>query len=214
LPGPFRLYLVTDRTLVAGGDLGRAVRRALLAVPPGTVGVQLREKDLAGRALLDLACALREITRAAGAPLLVNDRVDVALLCEADGVHLPADGMPIRDARRLLGPGRLIGVSTHAPAEIASAAAGGADFAVFGPVFATPSKAQYGPPLGTGALAAAVAASPLPVFALGGVEATTARACLAAGAAGIAAIRAGLGAPDPAVAVAELLRSMEDPPDG
>jgi thiamine-phosphate pyrophosphorylase len=202
----FRLYLVTDRASVPGGDLARAVERALAAAPRGAVAVQLREKDLGGRDLLRLAEALRAATRAAGAPLLVNDRVDVALAADADGVHLPGGGLPVAEARRLLGRGRLIGVSAHS-AEVARAAAeAGADYVVFGPVFATPAKARYGPPQGLVALRAAVrAASPVPVFAIGGIEPDRAQDCLGASAAGVAVIRSGLGAADPAAAVAALL---------
>jgi thiamine-phosphate pyrophosphorylase len=206
---PFRLYVVTDAAVVPGGDLAGAVARALAAVPPGTAAVQLRAKELGGRALLEAAHALRRVTSRAGARLLVNDRVDVALLCDADGVHLPAGGLPIADARRLLGPERLIGISTHAAAETAAAAATGADFAVFGPVFFTPSKARYGAPLGTELLAQAARAQ-LPVYALGGVEPGNAAACRAAGAAGIAAIRAVLGAADPGEGAARLLESYLD----
>jgi thiamine-phosphate pyrophosphorylase len=216
----FRLYLVTDRAAVPGGDLDggrgadgnaprqlvRAVERALAAAPPGAVAVQLREKDLDGRDLLRLAEELRAVTRAAGAPLLVNDRVDVALAVEADGVHLPGGGLPISEARRLLGPGALVGTSAHAAEAARAAAEAGADFVVFGPVYATPSKLRYGPPQGLAALAAAArAARPVPVFAIGGIEPDNARDCVSAGATGVAVIRSALGADDPAAAVAALL---------
>jgi thiamine-phosphate pyrophosphorylase len=209
---PFRLYLITDDEAVPGGDLAATVARALAGAPRDRVAVQLRARDRGGRALLEAARALREVTRRAGARLLVNDRVDVALLVDADGVHLPANGLPIAEARRLLGPDRLVGLSTHAPAEAAAAAAAGADFVVFGPVYATPSKARYGAPLGLGALRAAAAAARLPVFALGGVEPANAAACRAAGAAGVAAVRAVLAAPDPGAAAARLLQAFTEEP--
>ena len=202
----FRLYLVTDCAAVPGGDLAGAVTRALAAAPPGAVAVQLREKDLGGRDLLGLAERLRAATRAAGAPLLVNDRVDVALAVGADGVHLPDGGLPVTEARRLLGPGRLVGASAHSAAAVAAAAGAGADFVVFGPVFATPSKARYGPPQGLDALGAAVrAGGGVPVLAIGGIEPGRVPECVNAGAAGVAVIRSGLGAADPAAAVAALL---------
>jgi thiamine-phosphate pyrophosphorylase len=169
----FRLYLVTDREL-ARPSLEEVVERALGAAPPGAVAVQVREKDLSGGPLLRLARSLREITERHGAPLLVNDRVDVALAVGATGVHLPREGLPVAEVRRLF-PQGLVGVSTHSPAEVAQARTEGADFAVFGPVFDTPSKRRYGPPVGLAALGEAVQCG-LPVFALGGVDACTAPA--------------------------------------
>jgi thiamine-phosphate pyrophosphorylase len=219
----FRLYLVTDRAAVPGGDVGRgrdadgdaprrlvrAVARAVAGAPPGAVAVQLREKDLGGRDLLRLAEELRAVTRAAGALLLVNDRVDVALAAEADGVHLPGGGLPVPEARRLLGPGRLIGTSAHSAEAARAAAEAGADFVVFGPVYATPSKLRYGPPQGPGALgAAARAAGRVPVLAVGGIEPARVPECAREGAAGVAVIRSAFGAGDPAAAVAALLERL------
>jgi len=156
-----------------------------------------------------LARALRALTAAAGAALLINDRVDVALACDADGVHLPAHGLAVADARALLGRDRLIGVSTHAPDEVAAATAAGADFAVFGPLFDTPAKRPYGAPLGLDALAAARAAAPsLPLLAIGGIDATRVAAVHQHGADGVAVIRAILAAPDPRAATRALLRSI------
>jgi thiamine-phosphate pyrophosphorylase len=127
-----RLYLVTDRRMVS--DLAGAVRAALSGVPPGCAAVQLREKDLPGARLLELARKLLPICRAASAPLLVNDRADVARAAGADGVHLPARGLPVSQARDLLGPRALIGASCHAAGEVVAAHHAGADFALFGPV--------------------------------------------------------------------------------
>jgi thiamine-phosphate pyrophosphorylase len=202
----FRLYLVTDRAAVPDGDLVCAVERALAGAPPGAVAVQLREKDLGGRDLLRLAEELRAVTRAAGAPLLVNDRVDVALAAGADGVHLPGGGLPIGEARRLLGPDARIGTSAHAAEAARGAAGAGTDFVVFGPVYATPSKLRYGPPQGLAALAAAArAAGGVPVLAIGGIEPERVGECVRAGASGVAVVRSVLGAADPAAAVAALL---------
>ena len=203
-PRDWGIYLVTDRAQTNGRPLLDVVIAALRG---GVRAVQLRERGLETRALLELATALRRATRAVGAALLINDRVDVALACEADGVHLPGHSFAVAEARALLGPGRLIGVSTHHPDEIAAAAAAGADFAVFGPLFATPSKAAYGPPLGLDALARARAAAALPLFAIGGVDRTNAAAVCAAGADGVAVIRAVLAAADPAAAATALLRA-------
>jgi thiamine-phosphate pyrophosphorylase len=131
----FRLYLITDRHVVKSGDLFAACEAALSAAPLGSVALQLREKDLPARELYEMALRLREICTRTGAPLIVNDRVDVAIAVNADGVHLPFDSIGVSMARKLLGPKRLIGVSSHSPPDVSGAAREGADFAVFGPVF-------------------------------------------------------------------------------
>lgn len=197
----FRLYLVTDRLRATGGDLLAAVGQALAG---GVRAVQLREKDLPGGQLYGLALAMRELTARHGARLLINDRLDVALAAGADGVHLGVASIPPAEARRLLGRGAMIGCSTHDLREVAEAAAGGADFVTFGPVYATPSKAAYGPPVGIEALRGACKASRIPVFALGGVGPAAVRELLAAGAWGVGAIGAILSAPDPFAAARDL----------
>jgi thiamine-phosphate pyrophosphorylase len=203
------LYLVTDRRLAAGRSLVDVVDVVHAALDGGADGVQLREKDLLGAELLRLASALRELTARYRATFLVNDRIDVALAAGADGVHLPRDGFPVADARRLIGPGRLIGVSTHAPAEVAAAASDGADFAVFGPVYDTPSKAAFGPPRGIEGLRAARAASgAFPLLAIGGITAERVGAVRAAGAAGVAVVAAIMAADDPARAPRELAAAL------
>jgi len=198
---PPRVHLVTDRRLV--GDLPAVVRRAVAGLPPGAVAVHLREKDLGGAALLLLARALRAVCREAGQLLLVNDRADVALAAGADGLHLPSAGLPPAEARKLLGPGRLLGVSCHSTADVERARRGGADFATFGPIFDTPSKRAFGPPPGLAGLAEAVGVG-LPLVGLGGVDAAGAVAVRATGAFGVAAIRAWLASPDPAAVVRAL----------
>jgi thiamine-phosphate pyrophosphorylase len=202
------VHLITDRRLAP--DLPARLAAALQGAPPGAAAVHLREKDLGGAALLALARALLPACRARGARLLVNDRLDVALAAGADGVHLPAAGIPPAEARRLLGPAALVGVSCHSAGEVARARDGGADYATFSPVWATPSKRPFGPPVGLAALAAAVPLG-LPLVALGGVEPGNAAQAFAAGAAGVAAIRAWLVGPDPAAAVAALLASRRAP---
>ena len=151
--------------------------------------MQVREKHLSARELCRLVEAAMVLPRKGSARLLVNERVDVALACGADGVHLPADSLPPAAVRALLPSGMLLGVSCHSAAEVQAAAGAGASFAVLGPVFATPGK---GPPIGIEALREArgrVAARGFPVLALGGVTLENSAACLAAGAAGLAAIR-------------------------
>jgi thiamine-phosphate pyrophosphorylase len=152
--------------------------------------------------LLPLALEMRSLTNDYAAVLLINDRLDVALACRADGVHLGGHSLPTDAARSLLGPDRLIGVSTHSRSEIVRAATLGADFATFGPVYATPSKAAYGPAKGLAALHAACRNPPLPVFALGGIKPDHQAEVLQAGAAGIALISAVYSDPDPQIAAA------------
>jgi thiamine-phosphate pyrophosphorylase len=199
----FSLYLITDRRQVHGGKgLVEAVGRAL---DGGVRAVQLREKDLTAAELYPLARELRELTRSFEARLLINDRVDLALAVEADGVHLGGHSLPVSVVRRLLGPDKLLGVSTHRCEEILASARAGADFVTFGPVWYTPSKAAFGEPAGLEKLRQACAASPLPVFALGGVTAERIPEVLAAGAAGAGVISALLSDSDPADAAADLL---------
>ena len=195
------VHLIGDSALVP--DLARAADRALAGLPPGTAAVHLREKALAGGGQVRLASALREVTRAHGQLLLVNDRLDVAVLTGADGVHLPSAGVPPRDARSLLGAGALVGVSCHSVDDVRRARAGGADYATFGPVFDTPSKRAYGAPVGLAALAEAARLG-LPLVALGGIDLSTAASAREAGASGVAAIRAWLVADDSAAAVRAL----------
>ena len=198
---PFRLYLVTDRTRTGGRPLPDVVEAAVCG---GVDAVQLREKDLPGGALFELARELRSRCTRHGARLLINDRIDVALAVGADGVHLPVASFSPADARALLGPDRLVGVSTHSIEQVQRASAGGADFVVFGPVFDTPSKRAFGPPLGLAALAQAAGAASVPVFAIGGVTAARAAAVRQHGAHGLAVIAAVLEAADPAAAARAL----------
>ena len=179
----FRLYFVTDRRQTAGRPLSDVVHAAL---DGGVRAVQLRERDLEGGELYRLAGRLRDLTARYAARLLINDRLDVALAAGADGVHLGQTSLPVSTARQLLGPDKLIGVSTHSPDEIT--AAQGADFVVFGPVYFTPSKADYGQPQGLARLRQAVRHSPAPVFAIGGIQADRIAAVRSVGAHGVALI--------------------------
>ncbi len=199
----FDLYLITDRHKTCGRDLVAVVEAALAG---GVRAVHLREKDLPLRALLALAERLRAVTAAHGAQLLINDRIDVALAVGADGVHLPADHLPIPEVRRILGPQGLIGVSAHTVREVEAAA--DADFIVLGPVFDTPSKRPYGAPLGLAGFGAAVRPTARPVFAIGGLRAERVDGVLRAGAAGVAVIGVLLEAQDPAAAASGLLGAL------
>lgn len=200
--GSFSVYLVSDRTRARGRPLLDVVEAALQG---GVNAVQLREKDLPARELYELACKLRERCREYGARLLINDRIDVALGVRADGVHLPVTSFAPVDARRLLGPEALIGASAHTVAEARAAAAGGADFIVFGPVFDTPSKREFGMPVGLEALAAVTRALSIPVLAIGGVTAERVKAVRQHGARGVAVVSAILQAADPRAAAQRLV---------
>ncbi len=171
----FRLYLITGERLAGGAEVLALCQRLLAAaaeeLPPGQrVALQLRAKTLATREIFELALKLAVLCRRFGARLLVNDRIDIALAAEADGVHLPSAGIPAADARALMGPERLVGVSTHSVEEVRAAAAERADFVVFGPLYRPISKAQAAAPLGPDALKDACRAASIPVFGLGGVS--------------------------------------------
>ncbi len=190
----FNLYLITDRNGSGGRDLVTVVEEALKG---GVRAVQLREKDLSSRELFDLALRMRDVTGHYGARLFINDRADIALAVDADGVHLGEQSIPADMARKVLGSKRLIGVSCHGPAGAATARDGGADFITYGPVFPTPSKAAYGPPLGMDSLRETAARLGIPVFALGGMNGGNLREAIAAGARGVAMISAIIAAEDP-----------------
>lgn len=199
----FSLYLITDRKQTAGRKLPAVVTDALRG---GLRAVQLREKDLTGCQLFELADELRNITRAYGARLLINDRIDIALAVGADGVHLGRGSIPVAAARRILGGAQLIGYSAHGLAEAQQAEADGADFVTFGPVYSTPSKAAYGEPLGLARLSEVARSLAIPVFALGGVNISSAHEVMAAGAHGVALISAIIATQNPTVATESLLR--------
>jgi thiamine-phosphate pyrophosphorylase len=190
----FKLYLITDRKLfVSQDDFFRAVENALKA---GVRAVQLREKDLSTRELLDMAFAFREMTKRYGAKLFINDRMDIALIAEADGVHLGNSSMPVNAVRKVIGERFLIGRSTHSLKDALEAAEDGADFITFGPIFQTPSKARYGDPVGLEAMKDTSEKISIPIFGLGGIKISNIREVLDFGASGVALISGILAAAD------------------
>jgi len=201
----FRLYVVTDRHEAAGRDLEEIV---VAAAQGGAGAIQLREKDLSARDLYALGARLQAALVPYGVPLLINDRLDVALALDAAGVHLAGHSLPTAIARRVLGAGKLLGVSTHSVEEARCAADDGADFIVFGPVFATPSKVVYGPPQGLQHLTTVVRAVRIPVLAIGGIDHTNLPQVVQAGVYGVAMIRAVLAAPDPYKATQQLRTAL------
>ena len=202
----FNLYLITDRKLFSTiYDLMGAVEEALSA---GVKAVQLRERDLATRELLELAYGFRELTSHFNAKLFINDRLDVALSVNADGVHLGQSGIPVNAVRRVVKNKMLIGCSTHSFNEAAEAEKGGADFITFGPLFMTPSKLQYGSPVGLQPLRDFRKRIKVPIFGIGGIKSENIDEALDAGASGIAVISGISCAEDKAAAVREYLERI------
>jgi thiamine-phosphate pyrophosphorylase len=191
------LYAIVDPL-----DTGRQpldLARALLA--GGARLLQLRLKTATAREVWAAAAAIAPLARRAGALFLVNDRPDIARAVAADGVHLGQEDVTVAAARRVLGPGRLVGVSTHDLNEARAAVAAGADYIGVGPVYATDSKARPRPPCGLELVRAVRGASPLPIVAIGGITAATAPTVRAAGADAVAMIGGLVRASDPARAV-------------
>ena len=178
------------------------------ALEGGVRAVQLREKDLGGQALLELARRVKGLCDHYGAELFINDRVDVVLAAGAAGVHLTANSIPVEVARELLGPDRKIGASTHSPAEVRAASEAGADFVLFGPIYPTTSKLPFGVPQGPAALKAITESAALPVFAIGGIKQHHLPEIKAHGTARIALISAISEAPDPKAAARDMLAAL------
>ncbi len=200
----FDLYLVTDP--IAQPGIVEATRAALSAAPPGRVAVQLRHKGAPASELVALGHALRDVTRAHGVPLLVNDRADIAKIIGADGVHCPERALTPGDVRAVLGPDALVGVSCHDEDGLRAAERGGATFVTLGPFAATPDKK---PPLARHRFAVITDLARVPILALGGVDASLVADAIRAGARGVAVIRAVYQASDPAAAVLALCRSLD-----
>jgi thiamine-phosphate pyrophosphorylase len=188
------IYLITSGATNATSspsseDFQNTLALVRAAVDAGISLIQLREKNLTARTLFELTVRSAAITRGTRTRLLVNDRADIARAANADGVHLTTRSIEAAAVRRTFGPDLLVGVSTHSLAEARSARDGGADFAVFGPIFETRSKLASGPPVGVEKLREVVQTlSPFPLIALGGITRENAREALSAGASGIAGI--------------------------
>ena len=180
-----RCYITDRKLLVPGASLPEAIARAVEA---GANWIQIREKDLSARDLFDLACEAVALAGRTRVKILINTRFDVALAAGAAGVHLPAGSPAPERWRKLVPPGFLIGVSCHTVPELRAAEREGADYALFGPVFPPRSKPSGLAPRGLAGLRQAARSVKIPVLALGGVTEENEAACIAAGAAGIAAI--------------------------
>jgi thiamine-phosphate pyrophosphorylase len=202
-----RVVIITDRAQFATEAIAGRLAAILARVPRGAVAIQIREKDLDGGPLLRLAREILGVARPAGAPVWINDRVDLALIAGADGVHLPEHGLPIADARTVArGRTLAIGASRHTEAGVLAAAAEGAEVVQLGPIFATPGKQAVGPAI-LGVRARLPAATRL--VAVGGIDSPErAREAAAAGADAVAVIRAAWTAADPAGLVAAMIDAL------
>ncbi|MBM3214117.1 thiamine phosphate synthase [Candidatus Poribacteria bacterium] len=200
-----RLHVLTDTTIQTRYTHAELAR---LAADAGADGVQFREKLLPIRDALREAEAARRVCEDAQVTFVVNDRLDIALAVDADGLHVGADDLPARVARRLLGWKRLLGVSAHTQAMAIRAATDGADYVGFGPVFGTQTKDTGREPFGVEGVAAFAVVSPVPVIAIGGVRASDAEAIIRAGAWGVAVISAVCADPDPRRAAADFVRAI------
>lgn len=199
----YSLYLVTDRELCSAPSLEKGVERA---VRGGCTLVQLREKDMPGGAFLAAARCIKQVTDACGVPLIINDRVDVALAADADGVHVGQDDLPAADVRALIGPDKLLGVSVATAAEAQRAQADGADYLGVGAMFATDTKTDTRP-VSMEELAAIRRAVTIPIVVIGGINAATAPQFAGTGIDGLAVVSAILAQPD-IEAAARGLRAM------
>jgi thiamine-phosphate pyrophosphorylase len=206
------LYLVTDRGL----SLGRStVDIVAAAVAGGVTCVQLREKNCGTREFVAEARAVRTLLAGTNVPLIINDRLDVALAVEADGVHLGQTDMHIADARRLVGRDMLIGISAECVEDAVRAEAEGADYVGISPVFSTPTKTDTAPALGLDGIALIRAAVSLPLVGIGGVKPGNAAQVILAGCDGVAVVSAIVSAPDPQQEAAELkaiIRAAKEQP--
>lgn len=199
------LIVVTDPECGASRTIFDVVSAAVRA---GAPAIQVRDKAGDARDTLALAVRLLDVTRPAGALLFVNDRVDVALAAGADGVHVGDDDLPVEAVRRIAPAGFLIGRSVDDPEGARTAAAAGADYVGIGPVRPTPSKQDTGPVIGVEGVRRVCRAVDVPVVAIGGVDVAASEEIAAAGAAGVAVIRAVMRAEDPGRAAAELVRAV------
>ncbi len=201
----YRLYFVLDSVLTGGHD---AISLATLALQGGVTAIQLRCKECPTRDFLRLGRLLQQVCRSFRVPFIVNDRVDIAQALDADGVHLGQQDLPCSEARRILGPGVILGVSAENPEQAREAEADGADYIGAQTIFATTSKQDVGAAIGPEGLRRIVESVAIPVVGIGGIQAGNAAACMESGAAGVAVISAISLASDPKGAAAALRRSV------
>jgi thiamine-phosphate pyrophosphorylase len=200
------LCVITDPGLARGHD---HVAIAEAALAGGADMIQLRDKTGSLRDLLPQARAIQALCRARGAVFIVNDRVDLALAADADGAHVGQEDLPAASARQLLGPKRVLGVSTHSLAQAEAARRDGADYIGFGPMFATGTKETAYTPRGIEALRGVRGAVPLPILAIGGINLDNVSLVIEVGATAPAVISAVVAAPDIAAAAAAFRQRVD-----
>jgi thiamine-phosphate pyrophosphorylase len=196
----FKLYLITDRNLIPANSL---VERIQILVQCGVKAVQLREKDLSAREIVNIAKQIQKFPT----KLFINDRADIVYSLHVSGLHIPEQGFPAQEARKIIGD-QIIGKSAHSLETALRAEREGADFITFGPIYDTPSKRQYGIPLGIKNLREITKQISIPAFAIGGINPQRAKECLDAGAYGVAVISDLLCAADPKPQVAKYQQSL------
>jgi thiamine-phosphate pyrophosphorylase len=182
-----KLYLITDRRFLRGRSLNDAVEAAILG---GVTIVQVREKDISSRQFYEISRSVKQVTDYYNIPLIINDRIDVAQAVDAAGVHLGQSDLHMLDARKILGQGKIIGISAGNTAEAAEAESNGADYVGIGAVYPTGSKSDADEPIGLGGLRNVVSSITIPSVAIGGINSGNARDILGAGVNGISVISA------------------------
>lgn len=207
----YSVYLVTDRPLCLGRDLFDVVRQAIAG---GTTMVQLREKDSDTREFVELARAVHDVTRPLGIPLFINDRIDVALACGAEGVHVGQTDMHPRDVRALIGDDMLLGLSIDTREQVREAEDLPVDYLGIGPVFATKTKACNCPEWGLDGLREVKAMSRHPLVGIGGVNEQNAADIIRAGAVGIAVVSNICSADSPEAASRALVEAVRQGREG
>ncbi|SFM78640.1 thiamine phosphate synthase [Thermodesulforhabdus norvegica] len=203
LSSKLALYLVTDNRFVPEGKSLKDVVES--AIRGGVTAVQYREKEASTRKMIEEAGELRNLCRSCEVLFLVNDRVDVALAVEADGVHLGQDDMPLHLARKILGSGAIIGITVHNDLERRAAEQNGADYVSFAPVFATSTKPDHQTPLGISGLEQLVRAATVPSVAIGGINLDNVEEVYKTGVDGVCVVSAIMGATDPELAAQAFL---------
>jgi len=202
----YSLYLVTDRSLCRGRNLAGVVRSA---VKGGVTLVQLREKQASTREFLEIGKTLKKILEEVRIPLIINDRMDIVLALNADGVHLGNSDMPYIEARNILGPDKIIGLSAESKTDAEAAACLGADYIGISPIYTTPTKPELETGLGLEGIQMIRKITNLPLVAIGGMNASNCRAAIESGADGIAVVSAICAAADPERAARALFKEVQ-----
>jgi len=202
----YSLYLVTDRKLARGRPTLDIVKAA---VQGGVTCVQLREKECSTLDFIEQALTIKDFLKARAVPLIINDRMDVALAIEADGVHLGQTDMPLATAKKIIGNSMIIGISAESLEDAVAAEKGGADYLGVSPIYATPTKNDTAPPLGLAGLRAVREAVKLPLVGIGGLNRDNAAAVIKNGGDGVAVVSAIVAADDPAAAAGNIKQVID-----